>query len=222
MGAGGGRTGRPLTRLLPQGENGVGGRAVRVGTRRSQVGSGGAPVLGARGAAGGARGGGGAGAGAKAFVPPGPGSSAAREARSSGESEGRGSGTAAAAAAGAPAQRRRAARWERAGGRERARVPLPLSALRGSAVEGLSLGTFRLARVAQQFQGGGRATARRNPQPLVASGRAKDGEGDAPREAVGISGQLPAAGRSRLAEGDKRPAGLCFFRDNLIRSGSAF
>lgn len=34
-------SGRPLTRLLPQGENGVGGRAVRVGTRRSQVGGGG-------------------------------------------------------------------------------------------------------------------------------------------------------------------------------------
>lgn len=43
-GGGGGHregSGRPLTRLLPQGENGVGGRAVRVGTRRSQVGGGG-------------------------------------------------------------------------------------------------------------------------------------------------------------------------------------
>lgn len=37
--------GRPLARVLPQGENGVGGGAVRVGTRRSQVGSGGVPSL---------------------------------------------------------------------------------------------------------------------------------------------------------------------------------
>lgn len=112
---GGGRAGRPLTRLLPQGENGVGGRAVRVGTRRSQVGSGVVPVLGARGAAGGARGGGGGGAAGRERrrsslrVPavPRPG----RHVRVGGW-EGRGSGTAAAAAAGAPARRRRAARWE--------------------------------------------------------------------------------------------------------------
>lgn len=36
--AGGPAAGRALARLSPQGENGVGGRAVRVGTRRSQVG----------------------------------------------------------------------------------------------------------------------------------------------------------------------------------------